>query len=324
MSTRQQKITLLTEAGPVADAVEAVLAERGHQVRQAFEVSELLRDGDSGILVIDLGMRGPLALQPIHDLRASGCIRYTRIVVLTAHESVEECRMALQIGASDYLSKPFAVEAFLRIVEAPLSTAARTPGRFTRIFPATPASIDRAAREVSAFSLRCSISPTARARVATCCAELVENAVRHAHTDSAGTVEVELTVDGRRVEMVVRDCGKGFDAVALGLDHMIDARDGGLARVSALSEDFQIESSDAGTVARASFDIFRVRFDGEGGLDLSEHDWLAPETTRSLLEVLTGSDREENLELSPALAVTVGRLLAGPDRRRVLQTALWS
>ena len=224
----------------------------------------------------------------------------------------------------ELLAEPFAVEGLLRTVEAPLSTAARTPGRFTRIFPATPASIDRAAREVSAFSLRCSISPTARARVATCCAELVENAVRHAHTDSAGTVEVELTIDGRRVEMVVRDCGKGFDAVALGLDHMIDARDGGLARVSALSEDFQIESSDAGTVARASFDIFRVRFDGEGGLDLSEHDWLAPETTRGLLEVLTGPAREENLELSPALAVTVGRLLAGPDRRRVLQTALWS
>ena len=38
----------------------------------------------------------------------------------------------------------------------------------------------------------------------------------------------------------------------------------------------------------------------------------------------TEGGADPSLVLSPALAVTVGRLLAGPDPRRVLQTALGS
>lgn len=329
MSVRPRDIVLLAEAGPVADAIAGALAERGHAVDLVLDPAQLAHRPRPDVLVVDLGHRGPRALDPVQGLGRPG--HPPRVVVLSAQRDVDECRRALRLGAADYLAKPFPIDEFLRAVEdgtpedgAP-EAESRAAGRFRRGFPATAGAIDRASREVAAYGLRCALSPTARSRVATSCAELVENVVRHAYPADAGRVEIELAVSPRQLALVVRDEGVGFDAVGLGLEHMTDARDGGLARVSALCEDLRLESGPAGTTAHASFDVYRVRFDGEEGLDLSEHDWLAPETTRGLLDHLAGPDDErESLHLSPALAVTVGRLLAGPDPRRVLQTALWS
>lgn len=321
MSVLPRDIVLLAEAGPVADAIAGALAERGHSVDLVLDPAQLTHRPRPDVLVVDLGHRGPRALDPVQGLGRRG--HPPRLVVLSAERDVDECRRALRLGATDYLAKPFPVDEFLRAVEGD-DAEPKTAGRFVRSFPATPGTIDRATREVAAYALRCSLSPTARARVATSCAELVENVVRHAYPTGAGRVEIELAVSTRQLTLAVRDEGAGFDAVGLGLEHMTDARDGGLARVSALCEDLRLESGPDGTTAHASFDVFRVRFDGEDGLDLSEHDWLAPETTRSLLDLLAGADAQHPLHLSPALAVTVGRLLAGPDPRRVLQTALWS
>lgn len=324
MSALPRDIVLLAEAGPVSSAIAAALAERGHAVDLVLDPARLADRPRPEVLVVDLGHRGARALDPVQGL-VQGRGQATRLVVLSAERDVEECRRALRLGAADYLAKPFPVDEFLRAVEGEEPDAeTRAPGTFRRSFPASAGAIDRATREVAAYALRCSLSPTARARVATCCAELVENVVRHAYPTGAGRVDLELSVTPRQLSLVVRDEGVGFDAVALGLEHMTDARDGGLARVSALSEDMRLESGPAGTTAVASFDVFRVRFDGEDGLDLSEYDWLAPETTRSLLGLLDGPNARDPLHLSPALAVTVGRLLAGPDPRRVLQTALWS
>jgi hypothetical protein len=43
-----------------------------------------------------------------------------------------------------------------------------------------------------------------------------------------------------------------------------------------------------------------------------------------VLAALDTAGAQDVFQLSPALAVSLGRMLAGPDPRRVLQAALWS
>ena len=47
-------------------------------------------------------------------------------------------------------------------------------------------------------------------------------------------------------------------------------------------------------------------------IDLSELDWLTPGMSRRVLEILRDEDSTDAFHLSPAMAVTVGRLLTGP------------
>ena len=54
------------------------------------------------------------------------------------------------------------------------------------------------------------------------------------------------------------------------------------------------------------------------------HLWLPPALARRVLESLTGNGSEPLYNLSPALAVTVGRLLTGATPRQRAERALWS
>jgi len=72
------------------------------------------------------------------------------------------------------------------------------------------------------------------------------------------------------------------------------------------------------------FRASRVAFEEESGVDLSELDFLGPELSRRILQALREGQDQELFHLSPALAVVVGRLLAGPDPRERIEQALWS
>jgi len=323
VSGEARHVQLLAGEGASSRALAELLSRRGHAVLVARDLEEARRQAPPDVCLADIGERGARGLDALEDLRRSG--RREPFAVLSAFADWEACRRALRLGALDFLVRPFVPDELLRVVEDDLDRhRTQTLGRWRRSFSALPATIERAAREVAAYGLRCALGPAARARIATACGELVENVVRHAYRGAPGPVHLALTVDDRHLTLAVRDQGVGFDVAALGLEHMQNCADGGLARVSALCEDLRIDSSAAGTHVHAGFDVARVLFEGEEGLDLSELDWLAPETTRSLLGVLARPRHDLPVNLTPAIAVTIGRLLAGPDPQRVLQTALWS
>ena len=67
-----------------------------------------------------------------------------------------------------------------------------------------------------------------------------------------------------------------------------------------------------------------VKFDDEHVVDLTELDFLSPELAKKIITFLEEEEGESPFRLSPALAVTVGRLLAGPATPQVQKDALWS
>ena len=326
MSAPRRVLLALAEA-PLARSLAEVLRARSHPVTVVHTAGEACLHADHDVLVADVALPGGGGLELIEELARNGL--RPRAVVLSRRPDLAACRRALRLGAADFLALPCSTDELLKAIDGE-DGAARggrrraEPGRFRRSFAADPPAVERAAREVSAYALRCSLSPSARARVATATAELVENVVRHAYPGRTGTVSIEVVVDPRRLTLRVADTGVGCDSQASVIATLRASTDGGLARVSALSEDMRVETDGRGTRVVVVFDVFRVLFDEGDALDLTELDWLAPETTRGLLDLLGADANGPALHLSPALAVTVGRLLTGPDKRRVLQTALWS
>jgi len=310
-------------------AIEGLLRRHGHAVELVASAEAALALASPDVLVSDLELPDGSGLELLAELRRRGSA--ARTILLGARPTLDESRRALELGVVELLAKPFRLAELLRAVEtaadesAPACAPARSPSCFDQHYPAQPASVELAAREVAAFALRCGISPAARARIASATSEVVDNARRHGYCNSRGRIRVEAQLDGADFCVRVADEGIGFDAAALEASDLHDTLLHGLARARSLSEELEIESRpDGGTRVLLSFRASRVAFEEENGIDLSELDFLGPDLSRRILQSLRDGKEQEPFHLSPALAVVVGRMLAGPDPRARIEQALWS
>lgn len=182
-----------------------------------------------------------------------------------------------------------------------------------------PADLEGAAQAVRgllALLLVQGFAPAARARVGTAVAEVLENVVRHAYPDpfrDEGTFRLEARVEGPRLWVEISDEGVGFDATRFGERSKLDPARSGLARARALAEGLGVASRpDRGSTVMLEFTASSAVFGDERGIDLSENDFLEPALARRLLEQVREGPDGRGFQLSPALAVCVGRLLSAP------------
>jgi CheY-like chemotaxis protein len=288
-------------------AIAGLLRRRGHEVRLVSSAEAALACEPADVLVSDLELPGASGLELLEELRRSGSA--ARTVFIAARPSLEQSRRALELGAVELLSKPFRLGELVRAVESQATaggapSGAQAAGCFDQSYPSAPASVELAARELAAHALRCGISPAARARIAGAAGEAIDNARRHGYAAARGRIRVEAQLEAGELHDTLRH---------------------GLARARALAEELEIESRPGGgTRVLLLFRASRVAFEDEGGIDLSELDFLGPELSRRILSSLREGKGEHSFHLSPALAVVVGRLLAGPDPRAGIEQALWS
>ena len=317
------RILLVEDEIHVANAMVNVLASRDHHVTFARSGEEALAAGRHDVLVADVGLGGISGLDVLEQLVLRG--ENPHAVVMSGLPDVQVCRRAMRLGAVDFLTKPFELDELVRAVESIRLPRRRRSGSYVRDYLAIRETVEVGAREIAAYAMRCGIGPTARARIASATAEALENVWRHAYARTPGSVRVEAVVEPREMRVTVRDEGMGFEPTEVGPDCLDDCETSGFMRMSALSENLHIESAPgAGTSVNMTFAVYRATFDEDGQFDMTELDWLTPETARTVLESMAERSEPSPFHLSPALAVSVGRLLSGPDPRRVLQTALWS
>jgi DNA-binding response OmpR family regulator len=329
VSTRL-RILVVEGQHTAGDAIAGLLRRRGHEVQLVSSAEDALACGDADVLVSDLQLPGASGLELLQELRRRGCA--ARTVFVGARPSFDESRRALELGAVELLAKPFRLAELVRAVETSVTGSSGEPAasaqaseKFDQSYPSAPASVELAARELAAHALRCGISPAARARIASAASEVVDNARRHGYCRGRGRIRVEGHLDGGDFIVRVSDQGIGFDAAALDTSGLHDTLRHGLARARALSEELEVESRpDGGTRVLLVFRASRVAFEDENGIDLSELDFLGPELSRRILQTLREGKEQDLFHLSPALAVVVGRLLAGPDPRAGIEQALWS
>jgi DNA-binding response OmpR family regulator len=111
------RILVVEDYAPLRNAVTKALREEGYSVDEAADG----RDGLSfalteeyDVLVLDLMLPGLDGLQLLERFRREG--RSAHVLILTARDGVDDRVRGLDLGADDYLVKPFAmVELFARI-----------------------------------------------------------------------------------------------------------------------------------------------------------------------------------------------------------------
>ena len=313
---------LVVESEPaIAEALCAALERRGHLTQVVSDSLVALEQENPDVLICGSRSTDEPTYGLLEEFARRG--RQPRSILLLSDPNTLSFRRARELGVEDVLARPFRLADLMssveRISESNTVSEAPTFSSYSKSYPCDEEAVQRCARDLAAFALRSGVSPSARARLATAAGELAENAVKHAYPTGGGMLEVDVRLEARDVWVSVRDSGIGFDTNA-------EREEGaGLDRAAALSEGLDITSApDTGTEASLRVTVFRADFDNGDQVDLTELDFFTPHTSRKILGLVRDQDAGSYLDLSPSLAVVIGRLLSGPSQRTTLQASLWN
>src|SRR6476659_319513 len=115
------RILIADDEPSVRDSVGYALAQEGFEVTPVAdgdEAAEKLGDGiPFDLLILDIMMPGPSGLDICRDVRSRSAVP---IIVLTAKDAEVDKVVGLEVGADDYVTKPFSVRELLGRVRAQL------------------------------------------------------------------------------------------------------------------------------------------------------------------------------------------------------------
>jgi DNA-binding response OmpR family regulator len=141
------RILVVEDERKVASFIRQGLTEEGHTVEVAVDGStalDLILEGSPyDLVVLDLNLPRVDGFAILKAARARRVV--TPVLVLTARDSVADKVRGLDLGADDYLTKPFAFDEFLARVRALLRRGTAGPGPVLKVADLT---LDPATREV--------------------------------------------------------------------------------------------------------------------------------------------------------------------------------
>jgi two-component system, OmpR family, response regulator len=113
------RILVVEDDALLADGLTRVLKRSGHavdQVRTGLQADSSLRITSYELVVLDVGLPGIDGFEVLRRLRSRRS--KANVLVLTARDGVEDRVRGLDLGADDYLTKPFSVTEFEARVRA--------------------------------------------------------------------------------------------------------------------------------------------------------------------------------------------------------------
>jgi DNA-binding response OmpR family regulator len=113
------RVLIIEDYAPLQQAVRQGLEEAGFAVDVASDGEEGLwyaRGGEYDVIILDLMLPAVDGLTILKDLRAQG--RQTHVLILTAKDTLADRVLGLNLGADDYLVKPFGFDELLARVRA--------------------------------------------------------------------------------------------------------------------------------------------------------------------------------------------------------------
>ncbi|HYP56328.1 MAG TPA: response regulator transcription factor [Solirubrobacterales bacterium] len=115
------RILIADDEPSVRDSVGYALVQEGFQVSSAAdgeEATEMVGNGvPYDLLILDIMMPGPSGLDICRDVRSRSAVP---IILLTAKDAEVDKVVGLEVGADDYVTKPFSVRELLGRVRAQL------------------------------------------------------------------------------------------------------------------------------------------------------------------------------------------------------------
>jgi DNA-binding response OmpR family regulator len=141
------KILIVEDERKVAQFVERALAEQSYTPRVAgscAEARDALAESPYDAVVLDIGLPDGDGLQLLKEWRASGFNE--PVLILSARDAVTDRIHGLNLGADDYLAKPFSIDELLARVRSLLR---RKAGNKTTVLEHRGIRVDLLARTVS-------------------------------------------------------------------------------------------------------------------------------------------------------------------------------
>ena len=132
MSNNKYKVLIVDDEANICSFIAAILESNGYQVLTAGTCLQgrlVFATHNPDLIVLDLGLPDEDGSALIRTVREAGCA--APILVLSARSDESEKIAALDLGANDYITKPFGTGELLARVRAALRTVrtgAATPG----------------------------------------------------------------------------------------------------------------------------------------------------------------------------------------------------
>jgi DNA-binding response OmpR family regulator len=156
-------VVVVDDEADLRDAVVAYLTRQGFSVRGAANAPELrahLAAAPADLVVLDITMPGEDGLSVARWLRARG--DEVGIVMLTAAAEVVDRVVGLEVGADDYVAKPFDLRELLARLRAVLRRRAATAAPAAAAGPALPGRRVRMGRNRLDLDMRRLFGPDGR------------------------------------------------------------------------------------------------------------------------------------------------------------------
>ncbi len=112
----EPRIASFLEKGLRANGFTTIIVDDGPTA------ASVARDRDFDLVVLDLGLPGRDGLDVLSEVRRRG--EHLPVVILTARDGIEPTVEGFELGADDYITKPFAFEELLARVRARLRDSA--------------------------------------------------------------------------------------------------------------------------------------------------------------------------------------------------------
>jgi len=128
VTSRKRPLVLVVEDDPaLGDVMLTALKDDGLDAKLATDGDEAMRDVDDlspSVMVLDLMMPKRDGFSVLRELRADGRISRIPVIVVTAIFGMSERLYATELGAADYVTKPFELDDLISRVRALLSPTA--------------------------------------------------------------------------------------------------------------------------------------------------------------------------------------------------------
>ena len=145
-----ERILLVEDEEKLARMVELELQYEGYEVEKAFDGRaglELALSGKFDLVLLDIMLTALSGMEVLRRLRKESALP---VIMLTARDTVVDKVSGLDMGADDYITKPFAIEELLARIRAALrKRPAQAPEPPRSLLTAGPLAMDTDRHEVT-------------------------------------------------------------------------------------------------------------------------------------------------------------------------------
>ena len=123
MKTENHGVLIIDDERPVLMTLEALLKRHGYQVETAPTATQglkVLKTKSPSLVLLDLRLPDADGLEMLERIKSE--LPKVQVIILTAHDSLHNAIESIKRGAYHFISKPYAPEELLSLVEKALET----------------------------------------------------------------------------------------------------------------------------------------------------------------------------------------------------------